>query len=510
MRKIISFLACIFFLQGFAQTVTWGRSGLLSTIDSYSQTTNKVDSNGNVYLFYAANTSGFSTKIYYIEKYTSQGYLDTGFGTNGALNINTLLGYTGPEELTIFSFELTDNDKPMLLIATENSASPKLLRLNNNGTPDQGFGTSGIKYIYTDSLRYAKHYQSELAKVNGKYFILHNYSNLQNSSKAEIGCFNESGELITGIFEQGLKQVDYGSAYNYTQLEKLVTSGNYLYAQGAGYGASVNRKINRIDISSGIQDNSYPNNPTLSLTGNNTYIFPDGKAVVGKSVFVSSSRTDLELTRYLADGNIDLSFGTNGVKKIGYPSAVLNFAKMQSLPNGDFLVGIFYVSTAGSGDRQDALMYIKKDGQLNSSFGGNITSNGVPIPGIFGIGSYGTPASYSIKPDYIVVTSSRTYMGVGLSTSKVNFNFPSLSTGEINQPYTFGFYPNPVQSTGVLTVKDKSEASFNLSDSSGKLIFTNQTFRDQTEIDFSSLTSGIYYLNVKQKNKESSRKIIKK
>lgn len=507
MKKLISFLAFVLFLQGFAQTLAWRNRDHLNDMYSYSQTTNKIDSNGNVYLFYSSNPSRYSTGTYYIEKYTSQGTRDTNFGTNGILNINTFLGYPSSEEPNIFSFEVTDSDKPLLFIATEDGGIPKLLRLNTDGTPDLTFGVSGIKYIFTDTSKYSKHYRSDLVKANGKYFIFHNYSNLQNSPKTEIGCFNESGELITGMFDQGLKQVDYGSGYNFTQLEVLRVSGQYLYAQGIGY-PSLTRHISKIDISSGIQDNSY-DNLTLYLMGSNDNILPDGKILVGGNVTVSSSRTDLVLKRYLADGSVDPSFGTNGVTRLGYPWIALNFAQIVNLPNGDFLVGIYYVSTASSGGRQDALIYIKSNGEVKSSFGGNIPNNGVPIPGIFGIGSYGSPVSYSLKPDYIVVTSSRTYMGESLNNSKVNLNFATLSAAETIKDPSFSFYPNPVKSTGILTLKDNSEASFNLSDSSGKLIFGNQIFKNKAEIDFSSLTSGVYYLNIKQKDKESTRKIIK-
>lgn len=508
MKKTITLLACMLFLHGFTQTLAWRNYDHLSNMYSYSQITNKIDSNGNVYLFYSSNPSRYSTGTYYIEKYTPQGARDTNFGTNGVLNINSFLGYPSSEEPNIFSFEVTDSDKPLLFIATEDGGIPKLLRLNADGTPDQSFGTSGIKYIFTDTSKYNRHYRSDLIKTNGKYFIFHNYSNLQNQPKTEIGCFNESGELITGMFDQGLKQVDYGSPYNYTQLESLTVSGMYLYAQGIGYPA-MNRRISKIEISSGIQDNSYPDNLGLYLMSSNPHIFPDGKTVIGRSITVSGSRTDLELKRYLPDGSIDSSFGSNGVLRLGYPWAALNFAKMVSLPNGDFLVGIYYVAMASSGGRQDALVYIKNNGEVKSSFGGNIANNGVPLPGIFGIGSYGSPASWSLKPDYIMVTSSRTYMGESLSTSKVNFNSTTLYTDEVRKSHTFSFYPNPVKSMGVLTVNDNSEASFNLSDSSGKLIFGNQIFKNKAEIDFSNLTSGVYYLNIKQKDQESTRKIIK-
>ncbi|KMQ64500.1 hypothetical protein ACM46_09540 [Chryseobacterium angstadtii] len=478
---------------------------------SYSWGINRVDSDGNVYMLYSSAPERFRNDTFYIEKYTPQGSFDPGFGTNGVLNLSALLGYTSSEEPPLLSFEVTESNKVLLLLGAPNNGNPKLLRLNGDGTIDQTYGVSGTKQIYMDPLKYNKHYRSGLYKAGTKYFISHNYSDLQDKPRAEIGCFNESGELLTGMFDQGLKQVDYGTAYNYTQIQSMMVSGSSLYVQGAGYTTSAtNIRINKIETASGIQDNSYVSHPSLNISFNNTYIFPDGKAVEGSSVSVSPSRTDLKLKKYLADGSVDTSFGTNGELNIGYPWISLNFSKIQALPNGDFLVGVAYVSTASSGNRQNALIYVKSNGQINSSFGGNIPNNGVPLAGFFGlVGYYGSTASFTLKPDYLMVTASRSYMGARLVTSKVNFNSGALSTDEINQSYTFSFYPNPLKSVGTLTVKDDGEASFSLSDSSGKLIVRNQIFRNKTEIDFSALTKGVYYLSIKQKDKESTRKIIK-
>ncbi|SHE96974.1 T9SS type A sorting domain-containing protein [Chryseobacterium sp. OV279] len=511
MKKIISFLACLFFLQGFAQSLAWWNYDSLQNMYSYSLGINRVDGNGNVYLLYSATPERFRSYTVYIEKYTPQGARDSSFGANGVLNLNTLLGYSSSEEPPVFSFEVTESNKVLLLMGTPNNGSPKLLRLNGDGTVDQSYGTAGTKQIFTDPLKYSKHYRSGLYKVGTQYFISHNYSDLQDKPRGEIGCFNESGELQTGMFDQGLKQIDYGSTYAYTQIQSMVVSGSYLYVQGVGYiGSTPNSRISRIEAASGIQDNAYVYNPNLNISFNNTYIFPDGKAVVGNSTSVSSSRTDLKLKKYRADGTVDTSFGTNGELSLGYPWISLNFSKIQGLPNGDFIVGIAYVSTASSGNRRNALIYVKSNGEINSSFGGNIPNNGIPIPGFFGlIGYYGYNTSFTLKPEYLMVTASRSYMGTGLATCRVNFNYSTLSSDEVSKSYTFSFHPNPVKSVGTLTVKDNSEATFSLSDSSGKLIFRNQTFRNKREIDFSMLTSGVYYLNIKQKDKESTQKIIK-
>lgn len=511
MKNFISFLAFLIFVQGYSQTKQWTNGTFINQGYSASCFGNKIDSNGNVYMLYDTTPDRFAKETMYLEKYLPNGSRDLSFGTNGVLKVAEVIGYTSPYSILLYRFEVTDSDKILLCVGSRDGLSPSLISILPNGTLDQSFGVGGFKKIFTDPSKYLSHTGfTYMVKSNEKYFIAHSYTTPQNTAKSVIGCFDEFGNPITSMFNQGEFDVNYGSNYNSSFASELILTGPYLYFLGTGYqGNTQTSFLKRMDLVSGAIDDTYPNNAHIGFIGTNTHIQPDGKIITAYSHSVSGSRTELNVTRYLQNGTIDTSFGTNGVKNISYPWISVNFSSIATRPNGDILIGIYYVSTASSGGKQDAFINLKSNGQIDSSFGGNIPNNGVPLAGFFGISSvYGGPSKVTLKDNYCIVSSSAEY-GAFITTSRVNFTSGTLATQETLQQNHIQFYPNPVQSKGTIMMENNLEASFNLTDASGQLLFKDQIFRNTTHVDFSGLTKGVYFLNIKQAGKQTSHKVIK-
>lgn len=513
MKNFISFFAFLIFIQGYSQTKQW-TNGTFTNQGYYASCFgNKIDSNGNVYMLYDTTPDRYTMETMYLEKYLPNGYRDLNFGTNGVLNIAEAIGHPATSSVPLQTFEVTNSGKVLLCVGSREGLSPSLISILPNGTLDQSFGVGGFKKIFTDPSKYLSHSGfAYMVKNNEKYFIAHSYTTPQNTAKSVIGCFDEFGNPITSIFNQGEFDVDYGSNYNTSIASELILTGPYLYYLGTGYqGNTPTSFLKRMDLISGTIDNTYPNNAHIGFVGTNTHIQPDGKIITAYSRSVSGSRTELNITRYLQNGTIDSSFGTNGVKNINYPWISVNFSSITTRPNGDILIGIYYVSTASSGGKQDAFINLKNNGQIDNNFGGNIPNNGVPLVGFFGISSVnGGPAKVTLKDDYCIVSSKAEYSAF-ITTSRINFNSGTLATQEENhQPNHIRFYPNPVQSNGTIMMNNNLEASFNVTDANGKLLFKDQIFRNTTNVDFSDLTKGLYFLNIKQAGKQTSHKVIKK
>lgn len=511
MKNFISFFAFLIFIQGYAQVKQWTNGTFINQGYSASCFGNKIDSNGNVYMLYDTTPDRFAKTTMYLEKYLPNGYRDLSFGTNGVLNVAEVIGHPSTSTVPLQSFEVTDSNKILLSVGSREGLSPTLISILPNGTLDQGFGVGGFKKIFTDPSKYLSHRGfAYMVKSNEKYFIAHSYTTPQNINKSVIGCFDEFGNSITSMFNQGEFDVDYGSNYNTSIASELILTGPYLYYLGIGYqGNTTTSILKRIDLNSGTVDNTYPNNAHIGFVGTNTHIQPDGKIITAYSHAVSGSRTELNITRYLQNGTIDTSFGTNGVKNINYPWISINFSSITTRPNGDILIGIYYVSTASSGGKQDAFINLKSNGQIDSNFGGNIPNNGIPLAGFFGIGSaYGGPVAVTLKDNSCIVSTAAQY-GAYITTSRVNFNSVTLATQETNKTNPITFYPNPVQSIGTITMDNNHEASFSLTDASGRLVFKDQVFRNTANVDFSDLSKGIYFLNIRQAGKQTSHKVVK-
>ena len=235
MKKIITIILLGIFYQSSSQTVDWNISDNFDHY-GYSNSNNRIDVNNNVYTMYTSRETQYADFKFHIEKYDSNGVRVVTFGSNGVLNVGALFSLSSNQY--VFSFEITNDDKLLLLVGTNASSGYShlyFLRVNNDGTIDTSLNVFGMKDIYPDITKYSTHMQPTMIKVDDKYFILNNYKNILNASLAEISCFNDFGNLIYTIFNQGNLAINYGTSYTYSYLEKISYVNNYLYIVGRGY-----------------------------------------------------------------------------------------------------------------------------------------------------------------------------------------------------------------------------------------------------------------------------------
>lgn len=509
MKRILSFLFLLLLaFNGSSQTKIWTVGPSFWGNYDYKSLATETDAAGNVFMFYSTRLQNYGTEYYYLEKFNPQGQRDLSFGVNGVLDVKSLLGYASSEFPFFYSLTLTDDNKLLLFLGSPASANPWLVKFNTDGTLDQGFGVNGIKNIYNNPAKYKGHYNSVLTKVGSRYFISHNYTDMQNKPRTEIGCFDASLNLVTGFGDQGIKPYELASPYQAPQISVLRKAGDYLYIYAKDYtpGLSSVSHLGRLHIDSGLIDTTYPNNNFLYLESSNAHIQPDGTAYIANSVSVSGAQKKLVIKKYHSNGALDTGFGDNGTRTIAYSWVGLDYMTMYTLPDGDLLIGIKYSSTASSGGIQDALLKLKPNGDINTSFGGDISNNGIPIPGIFGIGSiYGAPIRINFKPDHFIVTST----GTSIAVSKVNYTTQVLAALETVKGQPVIFYPNPVKTVMKAKTGAAKNAVINIYDAQGKLVLKDKTIKNNEDIDLSFCAAGMYIIKVKTDGKEFVQKIIK-
>lgn len=510
MKKIITIMLLGIFYQSSCQTADWH---IADNFDhyGYSNSRNKIDVNNNVYTMYTSRETQYGDFKFHIEKYDSNGARVVTFGSNGVLNVGSLFSLSNNQY--VFSFEITNDDKLLLLVGTNASSGYSdlyFLRINNDGTIDTSLNVTGSKDIYPDITKYSTHMQPTMIKVDDKYFILNNYKNILNASLAEISCFDDSGNLINTIFNQGNLAINYGASYAYSYLEKISYVNNYLYLVGRGYYTSTtyDRFISKIHSNTWLTDTSYGNNGLLLFNNKTTSLFQaDGNIIEAKTVDISPAQQNLIITKYLSNGNIDTSFATNGILTLATSFIRYTLPKLYNLPNGDFFVHIRISLFASD---QDAIIYVKNSGVLDTTFGGNIIDNGNPVIGTFGLPTFRPyPGSLSFGPNYFITTSERQPTPQSITTTKVNYTFPSLATNEYNQ-HKFQIIPNP--SNFKITIESQEAfSSINLYDINGRLLKTSLTNNPVLihQLDISDLSNGIYMLELKSGNAKQIQKLIK-
>jgi uncharacterized delta-60 repeat protein len=131
-----------------------------------------------------------------------------------------------------------------------------------------------------------------------------------------------------------------------------------------------------------------------SDTARGMVVQPDGKIVVAGTSMLGSGSTAtsrIGVVRLLANGQLDPTFGTNGVEVVGIPGAKLSGNAVSLQPSGDIIVGGTIIPP-GSTRRQLLVIRLHGDSTGAGSTGGGSTTTGggsTTTPGGGGGGSNG-------------------------------------------------------------------------------------------------------------------------
>lgn len=376
---------------------------------------------------------------------------------------------------------------------------------------DTTLNGTGIKQILTDTNRYYEHFSPSMIKGGDTYFMLDNFNTIQNTRIAEVHCFNDSGDLVTSFFNQGHLVVNYGPIYtSYSAIGSLFYINNALYISGIGYvnSTTFDRFLSKLNPITSQPDANFGSNGQLLFNDKvPSLIQANGKILEIRTNNISPAQQDLVVTRYLSDGTIDTSFATNGTLTLSFPWTIYSTVVPYNLPNGDIF--LHHRLSLFASDR-DAIMYITNSGQINSSFGGNIIDNGNVILGTFGLPTFRANAgSLSFGADYFVTTSERQPAPQSVATTKVNFNFPLLSSSE-NTLHGFKIFPNPSHSE-IYIESINTFTAVSIYNMEGRLLKTMQLGNPLLfyKVDISAFSKGVYIVKVDSENKRHIQKLIK-
>jgi uncharacterized delta-60 repeat protein len=248
------------------------------------------------------------------------------------------------------------------------------------------------------------------------------------------------------------------------------------------------------------------------------------------------SQSDFLVAKIGANGNLDTSFGTNGMAQVGFGGNVLAVKIFQEQDDKIMIAGL----KLGSGM---AFAKLNTDGSLDTAFSGDgISTTSLAVPGHDPIGSEAYPGISSDHierlPDnkYIIVSTVRvsnsydyaitrlnidttkdtSFMSNGLYVNDIAafdwarglhvqtdgklvvlvgstlfryLNFSVLDLDGVNA-VKYRAYPNPT--SGVLNLDNIAQTGI-INDFTGKTLATLNSFE---KIDFSNYLKGIYFLTI--------------
>jgi uncharacterized delta-60 repeat protein len=243
-----------------------------------------------------------------LARYTSNGILDTTFGTNGL--VTTVVG---PRQDVPSALLLQPSEKIVMAgfeVGQEGIAPGKMsmVRYNSNGSLDATFGTGGISLV-TDTITGP----DALALLsNGNYLAVGQDGNGKTGVVVEL---NSKGVLLSKV-TAGTLTVALSSSQSGFSPTIFQANGDYIVAvttctddsQCRGHKVGVSRFLETGKVDTSFNANSFESfdPPATTSVGTAMALQANGQIVVGGLI----SPTQGGMARLDANGELDLTFGT--------------------------------------------------------------------------------------------------------------------------------------------------------------------------------------------------------
>ena len=460
----------------------------------------------------------FFAGIVSLVSFAQDGSLDTSFGDGGIViaDVNNSDDYA-------YGLAEAPNGRILVLNAGQNLQTGDsfwgMLAFTSEGDADNSFSDDGFL---------------ELPSPNSDYY---SSIGIQQDGKILYATFGNTDFKITRLLENGTLDTDFGvdgevvvfnssNAYNkvvYNQddsffaIAKFIENGTPLI------------KVEKF-LPDGIVDTSYGINGILNflLQANSTvreaHITNSGNLVVHYEVNNSPQNF---ITRYLSDGALDISFGTNGIAVI----PVDDYSSCTIIPLNDesILIG---ASVFDIDDFERKSLKMDSSGNFDQSFGNNgylqnfyvtavqnnqriiaenslidfeggvilnyrrFYSNGIADSSFNFEYSYSEISSAYFMFDSsgkILIASSDIWYNSPTDIVLFRYNNDALGNDSFRKE-NFKIFPNP--SNGIFNIqREFSETStYQINDITGKNIAKGELADKQSQIDLTSAQNGVYFL----------------
>lgn len=441
---------------------------------------------------------------HHLVKFSSDGQLDTSFGTNGYqyLDIGYLEGGLGVKESHI----LTTPDNNFLIVSIFQGAfnNTFIAKTDLSGQPVSSFGNNGFVSSWgTDRIFfYAAEIVNNEIVLTGvgnstdpenlyQYLIVMKYDLNGNP----VTSFGNNGSL-TAYFDNDIMPFD---AHYYTDSDSIIMIGAY-YSAEESYSV-----VTKYDMTSGTPDTTFgTNGQVIYNTDTTTYASVRTLNCFGSDIYIGGYEAGESQTIFLkkldANGQPNTAFGINGTFTKIMENTWNNVPSYVAENNGDFLITGILTYNEENYDKI-FLLKVNADGTPATDFGNNgMIINPMNLAHIGG-------GFHTIIENNIITVAT-----LSLSCSSDDQPKPAVVqfvTGETNknldhQLPSLTYYPNPVKDILNFTEAiDKAEVY----DITGKLVLATNAATQS--INLNPLQKGLYMVRASQNGTTSNIKIIK-
>lgn len=471
MKKIITILGCITTIFLNAQSVTtdnnFGTNGvsvLNYQTEGYSIIKSIVQPDGKI-IVAGMRINGANNDEVFIARFNSNGVLDTTFANSGY--------FISFQNANAYSANLYLIGDKILIFYPEQGA---LIRLNNDGSLDNSFGTNGTVTLASTI------YGSEDVLIGNNLYTVRNTSSQVFLDKIDVN----TGVVISSSVISGL--VNANGIYLGPNNKLIVQSTNN---QNFTHSITLVNTDGSLDSAFGTNGSvivgSFGSSNEIEATSDYISIDDAQNIIYGLS---NENNFTITIKKYSSTGILSTSFANNG----SYVLANAIISGLKILSNQIYFCG----ASIDGGTTNLLLGRLNLDGTLDNGF----NNNGIYI---FNTNSTSEWAeSFNIiSPNSIIVageisgTNNSIYLGKFIITSNLGV-YEEVSKESI-------WFENPMKSNFVYRSKEKV-SMIEIYSTDGRLI---KTLREDNQ-SVKELPKGVYFANVKFQNGTTvTKKMIK-
>ncbi len=307
-----------------------------------------------------------------VVRFNTDGSLDTGFGTNGITVIN--LGTSGTSDDLPVDVVLQSDGKIVIAVKKGDNSGRKIIavvRLTTNGSLDTSFGTNGVA---TTSISANEDLAEGIAiDGNGKIIVAGTTDN-GSDYDIFVVRFNTDGTLDTSFDNDGKVTKDI-SAGSDNAKDVIIQSDNKIIVAGSAYFSSAGKtKVVVLKYKTdGSLDNGFDSDGIVStsVSSGDAYssavtLDSDEKILVTGYCYNSSGYEDFFVLRYKSDGSLDTGFDADGIVETDLGGDLEEAYGITVASDGKIIVA-GYTYQGSSGDDIAVVKY-NTDGSLDTSF----------------------------------------------------------------------------------------------------------------------------------------------
>lgn len=459
--------------------------------------TTVVQADGKILVAGSAGTP--ATYQMAVARYNEDGSLDTSFGNDGTLRFPV-----GSVKSFVMDMAQQPDGKILLGGRTWDNVTGDfaVVRLNEDGSFDNTFGTNGVFRIETPETEASE----AMALLDDGTILMVGYRD-DNLAVAKI---NADGNMDTTFGVNGWAVLTFDDAASYgddlaiQDDGKIVISGFVLNGQNRFQVAAARLNADgSVDNSFGTAGKVVFNVGDWNDFGEGIAIQNDGKILIGGHKWISNiqQRHDLFVARLNTDGSFDTSYGNAGVATARLVDGA-NYANDMILQADGKPILMGYTIFQGIIDM--AMVRFDTDGNLDSTFDGD----GMVSFDNQGRENYGY--AIDLQADNKIILAGYSYGGGGSEFEVARFLNDPLVGIQDQQKLAFQIYPNPAREQLTIELEDvSSKYQVEIVDMLGKKVF-NTEIQSKGHIDVSSLASGTYLVKLNSNSQTTTVRFVKK